>query len=83
MTELGGELGGTSKQPASRTHAAANTVLAVLAALTATASALAHHYDVVVRPEVCPAVRNVPTTATQSPGGRSGDTAQAASIRLP
>ena len=55
------------QRKASLAHGVLNTILAVLAALTATASALAHHYDVVVRPEVCPAVRNVPTVALDEP----------------
>lgn len=46
-----------------RTHRWLNTMLACLAALTAVASAVAHHYTVVVRPEVCPTVSTSLTAA--------------------
>lgn len=74
MTDL---VTGDGHAPASRTHAATNTVLALLAALTAIASAVAHHYTVVVRPEVCPAVSTAPTDVTQKPGRSIGPSVRA------
>lgn len=47
-------------------------VLAVLAALTAIASAVAHHYTVVVKPEVCPAASTVPVAAELNREGSTG-----------
>lgn len=49
------------------THRWLNTLIALLAALTAIASAVAHHYTVEVRPEVCPAVRSSPAPVEMNP----------------